>query len=58
MSLGAIIAQTQMSQNKVESLIYEMIREGTIYEGPLPGGFTRSKDYKSANGSFVSINMP
>jgi hypothetical protein len=47
MRMGAIASDTRMRQKTVESLVYEIIRKKTIFEGPLPGGFTRSSDYQS-----------
>jgi hypothetical protein len=41
LTVEEICASTKLCAKEVESLLYEMIQEGTIAEGPFPGTFTR-----------------
>lgn len=46
LTVAEISKETKLCAEQLESLLYEMVQEGTIREGPFPGTFTRYRtDY-------------
>lgn len=43
LTVEQISKDANLYAEEVESLLYEMVQEGTIQEGPFPGTFTRYK---------------